>query len=202
MCQQVAGAGALPAVVARLIWTDRRAGDLADDGGEDHIALKWHAAALQRCAGDHEGGDPALHVGDAQAAHLAIQDGAAQLRLRLHARGDHPVLFGAGVARIHMAVEHQAQAAAGALEDTDGVRPAGLHHAADRLHAVRREPVEDKLGELLLATGGAGNVRERAAQLTELVAVDLRQNALSQRLVYRHLRAPHTSLGLDQLPFA
>ena len=85
-----------------------------------------------------------------------------------------------------MAVEHQAQAAALALQDAHGVRPSDFGLPSNRLQPIGCKPIHDELGQRLLLAGWAGDVGERAAELPELVAIDLRQNPLSGIVVYRH----------------
>src|SRR5205085_7177922 len=113
-----------------------------------------YAAAADRRASHHEGGNAALHVRDPQPPHLTVDDRAPQLGLRLHRGGDHPIFLGTGVARVHVSIEHEAQTTARALQDADGIRPPGFHFTPNWFHPVYGEPFEDEFGERLLLAGG------------------------------------------------
>src|SRR5262249_14647726 len=72
--EQVARADAFAAVFPALPRTDRAAGDLADDGREDQVALEPNAALLQCLARDHKSRNTPLHVRDAEPLDLVADD--------------------------------------------------------------------------------------------------------------------------------
>src|SRR5918996_5112243 len=133
------------AIFFSLPGADGRAGDFAYDSRQHDIAFQFDATFLKRFAGHHESGDPTLHIGNAQALHLAIFDGSFEFRLRLDS-GDHAKIFrGSREARVRMAVEAEAETRAVPLENADGVGTINLHVLADRFEAIGREPVKYEL---------------------------------------------------------
>src|SRR5581483_1007142 len=96
--------------------------DLAADRRHDHVAAQPHAAFPERANCLDVAGEFALHVRYAEPVEAAVPDE----RLRLEARHAAQPGFAAGVRRVHVAVEHQRLAAAGAGPRADRVRAAGL----------------------------------------------------------------------------
>src|SRR6202008_4357428 len=149
---------------------DRGAGNLADDRRQNYVPLELYAAVLERLAGDHEGCNAPLHIRDAGPLSLAADDAALELRLRFDVSHHPQIGAGAGVARIGVAVESQAQSGAVAFKNADRIRPVELDILAHRLEAVRLEPGEDEIRDGLLLPGRARNAGEVAAELRQLVA--------------------------------
>ncbi len=101
--------------------------------------------------------------------------------------GDHArVGAGAGVARVGVAVETEAEPCSVALEHANGVRAVDLDVLADGLQPVATEPVEDELGHRLLLAGRARDAGQVAAKLRQLVAIDLRKNFFGGILIDGH----------------
>src|SRR6185436_20814666 len=101
-----------------------------------------------------------------------------------HAR----IRAGAGVARVHVAVESEAEPRGIAFDDAHRVRSVRLDLLADGFDAVLLEPREDELGDRLLLSGRAWDAGEIAAELSQLVAIDLRKDSLGKVFVERHAR--------------
>ncbi len=166
------------AILLGLPRPDGRAGNFAYHRRQDDIAFQFHITLLKGFPGHHESGDSTFHVRNAQALHLSIFDGALEFRLGFDG-GDHAkILGGSRETRVHMTVEPQTETRAVPLEDAYGVRPFDFHVLADRLETVGFKPVEYELSYSLLLPRGAWNAGEIAAELRQLVTVDLRQNLL------------------------
>jgi hypothetical protein len=65
---------AFAAIFLALPSTDGRAGNLANNSGEDHVALELDTAFLQRLPRHHERRKACLHVGYAQPLDLIPDD--------------------------------------------------------------------------------------------------------------------------------
>ena len=69
------------------------------------------------------------------------------------------------------------------LSDADGIRAVGLDVLPHRLDAVPFEPGEDEFGDRLFLPRRARNAGEVAAELRQLVAIDLRKDFLCGFLI-------------------
>ena len=68
--QEMACTNAFAAIFLALPSTDGRAGNLANDSGEECVALELNTAFLQRLSRHHEGCKACLHIGYAQTLDL------------------------------------------------------------------------------------------------------------------------------------
>src|SRR5919204_1093588 len=182
----MACARSFAAIFFSLPGTDWRAGDFAYNSRQDDIAFQFDTTFFERFAGHHESGDPAFHIGNAQALHLAIFDGTFEFRLRLEC-GDHAKVFrGSREARVRMAVESEAETCPVPLKNADRVGPINLHVLPDRFETVGCEPVQYELRDcffLACRTRDAGKI---AAELRQFVTVDLCQHFVGCGFVEFH----------------
>ena len=115
---EVARAGRVAAVLRALRVALLRLLDLAADGRDQHVAAQPHARVLQRAHRLDVAGERALHVRDPEPVEPAV----ALERLRLEAGDVAQPRLAARVRRVHVAVEHQRRAAAGARPGAERVR--------------------------------------------------------------------------------
>src|SRR5687768_4369496 len=101
----MAGSSTLASVGTGLVRTDGCARDLAGDRGENTVAFQFDAALLQRFTRNHKSGNAGFHIRRAETKDFAVANGAAQFADRVELGAEHPVLFGAGEARIHMTID-------------------------------------------------------------------------------------------------
>ena len=116
--------------------------DLAADGGDQHVAAQPHARVLQRANRLDVAGERALHVRDAEPVEAAV----ALERLRLEARDVAQPRLAPRVRRVHVPVEHQRRAAAGARPGAERVRAVVLHLLALHLQPHAVEERDHQLG--------------------------------------------------------
>ena len=126
MADEVAGAGGVAAVLGALRVAVLGLLDLAADRRDHAVAAQRDAGVGERAQRLDVARERALHVGDAEAVEVAVLDERARLEPR-HAREPR---LAARVRRVHVPVEHQARAAAGALADAQDVRAARPRPAA------------------------------------------------------------------------
>src|SRR6266550_7140985 len=91
--------------------------DLPGNAGDHDIALQTHARVPQRAHRLHVAGQGTFHVRDAETVDTAVLDET----FRLEAADAGQPRFLARIRRVHVAVEHQRLAAAGAFPDSDDV---------------------------------------------------------------------------------
>ena len=131
--RQVAAAGGVAAVFAAAkLLAPLCLLDLADDRRDHDVAAQAKPCILDRPHRLDIAGERALHVRDAQAPDVPVADDRLGLEARLGAQ----MRLTPRVGGVHVAVEHQARAAAGALEPADDVGTPVL----DLLPADRRGP--------------------------------------------------------------
>ena len=99
---QIMGAVSVAAIFFALEISPLRFFDFAGDGGNNDVALQADARALQGFQGVRVADERAFHVVDAEAVDESVFDDG----VRLVARSGEEV-FGAGVRRVHVAVEHE-----------------------------------------------------------------------------------------------
>ena len=117
----MAGSGALSSVGAGLVWTDGCARNLSGHGRDNAVAFQLDAAILQRFTGNHKSGNPGFHIRRAETKDFPVANGAAQFANRIELGAEHPVLFGAGEARIHMTIDLNGSAVAASLDHAHGI---------------------------------------------------------------------------------
>ena len=142
--------------------------DLAAHRGDQHVAAQPHARILQRAHRLDVARERALHVRDAEPVEAVSLDE----RLRLEARNVLQPRLAAGVRRVHVPVEHQRLAAAGALPDPERVRAVLLHLLPLHVQAHRLVERDHQLGHALLVAREAVDVDHRARRPDEPFAVD------------------------------
>ena len=161
-----------PGGVAAVLRPDRvavlRLLDLAADGGDQHVAAQPDTRVAQRPDGLDVARERALHVRDPEPVEPPVPDE----RLGLEPRHVSQPRLAPRVRRVHVPVEHEARAAAGALEDPERVGAAVLD-----LLPLTAEPellVErgHQLGHALLVAREAPDADHAARRLDEPLAVD------------------------------
>ncbi len=157
----------------------RLAAGLADDCGEQQVALERNARGLDRLAGDHEGRHRPLVVDDALADELVPFDPGfvKNVRVRIAPAPD----VGRAHRRVHVAVEQQTVAAARARKLADHVEAVRQQSDLPDLEALGREPVAHALGHRPLRRPGAVDVADLERQVDQFFFIDARHRVLIQR---------------------
>ena len=131
--------------------------DLADHAGDDQVALELDAGLLDRRHRFDVTGKRRLHIHQAAAVDAVLID--------------HRLL---GIVEVvHVRVEHQRRAAAGALERPDDIGTAVLDVLILDLHAELLELAAKVLGDIFFVACNTHGVSEIARQLNNPLPIDL-----------------------------
>src|SRR5216684_2258898 len=131
--------------------------DLPGDGGKNHIALELHTRLLQRSYSVRVTHERALHVVNAEAVdHAALDHGVRFVS------DSGQKIFLPGVGGVHVAVEHEAAAVAGAFPAGDHVGTVFFDLLPSDLqaHALPGSPYVFR--HLAFITGGTGDINDVA----------------------------------------
>ena len=157
---QIARADAGAAILFAVEAADLGLFDLADHAGDDQIALELHAGFLQRRHRFDVAGKRRLHVDQAAAVDAVVVDHGLLRRVEV----------------VHVRVEHQGRAAAGAFERADDIGPAVFDVLILDLHAEFFELAAEIFGDIFLIAGDADDVGEITRHLDDSLAIDLFQH--------------------------
>src|SRR4029077_6142433 len=132
--------------------------DFTDDGGDRDVAFQLYTGAHERFYRLRVANQRAFHVVDAQAVnHLVANDGFWFVA----EPGEES--FSACVGGVHVAVEHQALAVAGAFPEADDVSACVFHFLPGNIEAHFFERFAHVAAHLQLFAGGAGDIHDVTA---------------------------------------
>src|ERR1700733_262400 len=185
----VARASLLRDVLRRLKFVDGFDADLADDGHQHKIALELYAAVLDRFCRKQPGGHRPLVVDDSIAyQHVVFTPGAVKDRVAGVSRRPPLLVVDGG---IHVTVETEAAAVAGAWKRRQYVGAIRIQTDLPRIEALAVKPVLHIVGDRSLASGRAIDIAEVERDLDEFVPINPGEDALQINI---HRRA-FASLG-------
>src|SRR5262249_18271265 len=174
--QEMMGSRAFTTVSARLVWPHRRPGNLTRYRSKDQVSFKSDAAFPDRFPRDHKRREPRLHIGRTQTENFAVSNGALEIAVRFELSAKHSIFISSGIACIHVTVDHERDTVAAALQNADGIDAIRVDFLEDRLDAMTRIPIQNKLADPPLGTGRACDIDELFCQLSQLLPLNATKN--------------------------